>query len=206
MNVGSPHTALASAVDVEALVALSGAASPLTGREVARRAGRSHDRVRKVLDRLVEHGLVSRIEAGRARLYLLNREHLVAPAIEQLAGLRIALVDRLREELRAWDVQPVAAALFGSAARGDGDTQSDIDLLVVRPATADGEDPPWRAQIDRLSERVYAWTGNHARTIELGEDELPELSARQPPILRELREDAIPLIGPRPASLVGAGA
>ena len=68
---------------------------------------------------------------GLALLEQLNREHIAAPAIEQLARLHGELADRIRRALAEWDGEVLLAGLFGSAARRDGDERSDIDLLVV---------------------------------------------------------------------------
>lgn len=85
--------------------------------------------------------------------------------------------------------------MFGSAARADGDTRSDIDLLIIRPKDVGEEDASWRAQVDALGESVLAWTGNHAGIVELGEANLAELRRRPPPILQDLRTDGIDLAG-----------
>ncbi len=196
MNVGRPHMSLAPTLDSEALRVLSGTTYPLTGREIARLAGHGSQRgIAAALDRLVEQGLVLRQEAGAAALYTLNRSHLAAPAAETLAGMRSELHRRLRKAITAWDIQPVHASMFGSAARGDGDTSSDIDLFIVRPLGTDEEDSTWRIQLARLAEDVHAWTGNRASTIEVGEEEVDRLRHSQPPILASLRADAISLAG-----------
>jgi predicted nucleotidyltransferase len=195
---------VSSSADPDALVVLAHASGPLTGREVARRAGRSQDRIRQVLARLVEHGIVVCEDVGAALLYSLNRDHLAAPAIVELAELRSLLVDRLRDELAAWPIAPRAAALFGSAARGEGDLASDVDLLVVRPEGGDEEDPAWRAQIDRLADRVRVWTGNSAGIVEVGADELGDLVARSPPVLDSIRAEGIDLAGMRIGRLLRA--
>lgn len=150
-----------------------------------------------MLERLVEHGIVFRERAGRAWLYSLNRDHLAAPAIIELTELRALLVDRLRADLAAWDEPALAAVLFGSAARGDGDLDSDIDLLIVRPEGVDEEYATWRAQLDRLSDRVLAWTGNHAGIVEVGAEELGDLIDRAPPVLESIRAEGIDLAGTR---------
>jgi hypothetical protein len=147
--------------------------------------------VQKALDRLVEQGIVHRQAAGRAYLHVLNRDHVAAPIVGGLAGLRGEFLRRMRDELASWEPAPVHASLFGSAARGDGDAGSDIDLLVVRPTHVDEEDAAWRSQLDGLAVRVEAWTGNHAGIIELGEAEL----ARPSPTLKEVRADGIDLAG-----------
>lgn len=195
MDVSRPFTALSAGVDADVLVALAGSTEPHSGRELARRAGRSNTGVRHVLDRLVDHGIVTRQEAGRTFLYSLNRDHLLAPAVEQMAGVRVELIRRLREAIGGWDVPPVHASLFGSAARGDGDASSDIDLLVVRSADVGPDALRWRDQVDGLSNLVHRWTGNHAGIVEIPEGELPRLRKDQPPVAKEIHEDAINLAG-----------
>jgi DNA-binding transcriptional ArsR family regulator len=196
MDVARPYAAVAPGVDGEALVVLAGTTAPLTGRQIARLVKRgTSPSVSAALDRLVEQGLVHRQEAGRAYLHTLNRDHIAAPIVESLAGLRTELLRRLRETLENWQPAPFHASMFGSAARADGDTRSDIDLLVIRPADVEEDEVGWRAQVSALSEAVHAWTGNNAGIAELGEAELHNLRRRPPPILANLRADAIDLAG-----------
>ena len=89
--------------------------------------------MRKCLGRLVEQGIVQATQMGRNRVHELNREHLAAPVAGLLAGLRLELWNRLRKTLGTWNPKPVYGCVFGSAARGDGDAESDIDLLLVHP-------------------------------------------------------------------------
>ena len=195
MDVSRPYTAVSSGIDIEVLVALAGTTRPLTGRRVAELVGHSQRGVLTVLDRLVEHGLVLRTAAGRALMHELNRDHLAAPAVELLAGMRAELVGRLREAFADWKVAPVHASIFGSAARGDGNTHSDVDLFVVRPASVDEEAAVWRSQVDGLIADVHSWTGNHAAIIEQGEPDLKRLQRSKPPVLKNLRRDGIDLVG-----------
>lgn len=195
MNVSKPFAAISSGVDTDVLVVLAGSTKPRSGRELARRAGRSNTGVQHVLDRLVEHGLVYREDVGRTFLYELNRDHLLAPTVEQMADARAELVRRLRDSIGAWEIPVVHASLFGSAARGDGDASSDIDLLVVRPADVDPDDDRWRDQVDGLADLVHRWTGNHAGIAEIPEGELPRLRKDRPPVVEEVREDAVDLAG-----------
>lgn len=196
MNVARPYTAICPTLDSEVLTVLAGTTRPLTGREVARLTGRtSHRGVAEVLSRLVEHGLVERQEAGRALLFTLNREHLAAPAVEILTGLRAELLRRIRELVGAWEIEAAHVSIFGSTARGDGGTQSDIDVFVVRPDAVSEDDPRWRRQLDDLAESTERWTGNKASIAEAAADEIEGIVAESRPIVAELRSDAISVNG-----------
>jgi predicted nucleotidyltransferase len=196
MDVARPYAAVTPGVDGAVLVVLAGTSAPLTGRQIARLAARgTSPSVSAALDRLVEHGLVQRQVAGRAYLHTLNRDHVAAPAVQALAGLRGELLRRLREAIAKWEPAPVHASMFGSAARADGDTSSDIDLLVIRPDGVDAEDARWRDQVHALSESLHVWTGNHAGISELAETELAQLRRNPPPVLEDVRADGIDLAG-----------
>lgn len=204
MDVARPYSALCPTLDVGVLCVLAGTTRPLTGREIARLLGRrSHSGVLDTLDRLTVQGLVDREEAGRAFLFTLNREHLAAPAVDLLAQMRGELFDRLSHLVDSWKTAPVHVSVFGSLARGEGDTGSDIDLFVVRPKSVEHEDPQWRDQLDLLARKVQRWTGNPAGIVEVGEEEIPGLRKEAPPILAQLRADAITVAGAEATTVLG---
>jgi len=197
VDLSRPYAVAAPTLDPGVLTVLAGANRPLTGREIARLLGRpSHSGVGAALNRLVVQGLVEREEAGRAFLFTLNREHLAAPAAELLAGLREELLRRIHDAVDAWGVKPAHLSLFGSAARGDGGTDSDIDLFVVRPVGVGRDTDVWRVQVDALGMEIERWTGNPTRIAEMGESEIPQVQKERPAIVDELRSDAITLAGP----------
>jgi predicted nucleotidyltransferase len=196
VDIARPYTVIAPTLDPGVLSVLAGTNRPLTGREIARLLGRpSHSGVIAALDRLVVQGLVEREEAGRAFLFTLNREHLAAPAAEVIAGLREDLLRRIRNAVGSWAVEPDHLSLFGSAARGDGDTDSDIDLFVVRPEAVKRQDDAWRVQLDVFAIQVERWTGNPVRIAEMGRGEAAQLRKDRPAIVDELLSDAITLAG-----------
>lgn len=195
MNISQPFEGLLPGVDTAVLTVLAGSRKPRTGRELARLAGRSQPAVQKVLDRLSEQGLVRASSVGRSGAYTLNREHLAAAAIEDLANLRSKLFTRLREEIEGWAVAPAHASVFGSTARGDGDSTSDVDIFVVRPAATSEDDPVWRRQLDELGDHVLAWTGNHAGIAEVHEPDLALWQENEPPVAGEIKADAVELGG-----------
>lgn len=197
MDVAHPYAAVCPKLEGEVLRALAGTTRLLTGREITLLTGRtSHSGVMAALSRLTEHGLVDRVELNRASLYALNRDHLATPAIETLMGMREKLLERIRSGLDGWQIAPVHVSLFGSTARGDGDTQSDIDLFVVRPNGVDEDDPAWCAQVDDLGASILRWTGNRAGIVQIPESQIGRLFDDEPPIVAELRSDAIVLHGP----------
>lgn len=197
MDLGRPHASISHPLDGAVLTALAGTTQPVTGRQVARLAPEgSQPGVWKALTRLSEAGLVLRQEAGNATLYSLNRAHLAAPAVELLTDLRGALISRLREELASWEIPPLHASAFGSLARGDGDSHSDVDVLLIRPEGVDLDDARWRDQLAALSASVHGWTGNQAGISELSEDDLERLRRERPPIVESLLADSLTLHGP----------
>jgi predicted nucleotidyltransferase len=204
MDLSRPWGLIRSPLDMEVVLVLRSTTRALTGREVARlvRAG-SQPAVNAALRRLAEEGIVRAQEAGNAYLYTLNREHLAAPALELLADIRVELERRLRAEIAEWEIAPAHVSIFGSAARGDGDTSSDIDLFVVRRARVPEDDPRWQAQLEQFCDRIHAWTGNHAGLSEVSTTDVRGFRRESPPVVEELRRDAITLAGPTPTELFG---
>lgn len=196
MDVGRPYGLITGRLDSPVLYVLAGTDRPLTGREVARIAPEgSQQGIGLALSRLVETGLVERQDAGSAALYTLNRRHLAAAPVVALVSMRRRLIEGLRQQLAGWSRPALHASMFGSAARGDGDSRSDIDLFVVRPAGIEQDDSDWREQLELLSDNVLAWIGNFAGVVEVTEADLPQLRHNNPPVLESLRADAITLYG-----------
>lgn len=203
MNLSQPIEAVIPTLDGPVLQALGSTTAPVTGRHVHRMAGTGSEAgVRKVLGRLVEQGLVHVNEAGASLLYVANREHLAWPAVESLAGLRRLLLARIEAAVSDWETKPLHASLFGSAARGDGDVRSDIDLFVIRPARTAEDSEPWAGQVDRLRQAVHAWTGNPCQVFQLDVDRLAEHVAASDHLVDQWRRDAITLYGGEPRDLI----
>ena len=153
VDLSDPTRALTPTLDGPVLSVLARAGHPLTVGEIAQQAARGSEiGIRRSVARLVEQGLVTATQMGRNLVHELNRDHVAAPAAALLADLRLELWKRLRETLSGWAEKPVHAAVFGSAARGDGGPDSDIDLLA-RPQALPGRRnaPGENAGMDRGS-------------------------------------------------------
>lgn len=205
MDLSRPYSAVSPSLDGDVLAVLAGTTRPLTGREVTKLARRGSQRgVQAVLERLVAHGLAEQQAAGRALLYTLNRDHLAAGAVQALAGLRGELIHRVADAIGCWSTAPLHASIFGSFARGEGDTDSDVDLFVVRADVTAGDDEGWRKQLDGLAERVHRWSGNHAGVVEVSSDDMARLRDERPAVVDSLRSEAIVVYGLSVEALFGA--
>ena len=191
MNLRQPLRVITTSLDGEVLGFLARADKAFSGRAIQRGLPEgvgTQEGVRKSLRRLTNEGIVDSEKAGTAVMFRLNREHLAAPWIEGLAHLRQQLIKQLREAIANWEIQPSAAALFGSAAKGEAAAESDLDLFVVRPDGTDPEDERWRDQLDRLQHAATRWTGNDTRILEYGRSEIPAQPGVEPVIDSALGE------------------
>ncbi|MGH9038944.1 MAG: nucleotidyltransferase domain-containing protein [Acidimicrobiia bacterium] len=203
MDVTNPLRSLTPTVDADVLAVLVKTHAPLTGARVHQLAGRSYAQVRQVLHRLVNDGLVEAVRHGKAVSYTLNRDHVLAAALEQAAGADAETERRLRSAFATWSPAPTAAVLFGSFARRDGGADSDVDLLLIRPDDVDEDDPAWTARRYEVSRSIARWTGNTAQIVELTDEELAKAVRRRDKLIANLRRDGQVLIGPDLSSLLG---
>lgn len=197
MDFQRPLSVVAPTLDGDVLGVLAGADEEFTGRRIHRVLGHGSEHgVRKAADRLVEQGIVTRRQAGQAKLYSLNRSHLAAPFVEGLGSLRSKLVERLKELVGTWKKPPAVVLLFGSVARGDAGAESDLDLLVVRRLDTKEESPSWQDQLAALEREATVWTGNEARVIEYGKRDLADPDVRA--VVEAALDEGISIYGGRP--------
>jgi predicted nucleotidyltransferase len=189
MDVAFPLRCVMPTLDGPVVAVLAATMAPMSLAEVHRRAGEgSKSGIRRVLLRLVAEGVVHEVPGG----YVLNRDHLAAPAVELLANLYGELMARIRGEIEGWARPPVLVGLFGSAARRDGDASSDIDLLVI-------SDHESIEDVDGLRQRIEAWTGNTAQVIVLSAADLRRLRRAKEPIVARWDRDLVVVSGNRRA-------
>ena len=222
---------MTATLDGPVLAVLAQSGKPLTVGEVAAQAPRGSEvGVRRSLARLVEQGIVRAEMMGRNLVHELNRDHVAAGIAVQLAGLRLELWQRLRRTLGTWNPKPIHGYVFGSAARGDGDSSSDIDLLLVHALFPGDSDPrrhsngfvdrlagasaefgadrltarqasKWRHQVDELHKQVRAWTGNPLQAVEMSTLEWADHSRRRSSLWKEITRDGVKVAEP-PSSLI----
>jgi predicted nucleotidyltransferase len=198
MDLAMPLAVVTPTLDAAVLHALAATTARASGAQVHQMAGTgSPDGVRRVLARLVAQGIVLADEHPNATLYLLNRDHVAADAIVALTRLRTTIIDRITETLSTWSPEPMHASLFGSFARGEATTTSDIDILVVI-SPEDAADQDARAtQIDQLAADILRWTGNRGHIVDPTPDILAAMTAADDPLVASWRTDHIHLKGTR---------
>ena len=207
MDLTTPARAVIPTLDAEVLMVLAAIMVPISGRQVAKmvKTG-STAGVSLVLERLNSQGVINLVETGSSNLYSINREHVAYSAIEALADLRGKLYARMTAEIETWEIFPVSVAVFGSAARGDGGIDSDIDILIVRPEELypnhlenseteqnEGEEAYWdlwAAQLSEFGTKVRRWSGNTASLIQATQSQLVAMVERNEPIVASLQTDA----------------
>jgi hypothetical protein len=194
VDLRHPLRSLVPSLDWAVLEVLARSESGLGASQITRL---SHDGSRSgqapILDRLVAHGLVIAEPANQGFLYRLNRDHLLAPAILEAAGLRARLLDLLTAQTLQFSPAPVHASVFGSFARGEAGVESDIDVLLI--AAADDDLASWSPPIDLLENRVRMWTGNRCSCMAFTTERVRQLAANGEPIVEQWMTDGVVLVG-----------
>jgi predicted nucleotidyltransferase len=203
VDLANPARAVLPTGTAAVLRVLTGAKSSFTIRELARLAEVSAPVAGDVVHRLADHGLVLIRPAGSALLCRFNDDHLAARAMRDLITLRARMIELLRDEIKGWAIHSAHASLFGSAARGDGGIESDLDLLVVRPdELSESEGSAWDEQLAATGRRALAATGNPANWLDITRVDLALAVEAGEPIVEQWRHDAVDLAGESLASLL----
>jgi len=100
-------------------------------RELARLTGTSAGTLHKELTKLTQGGLLRREEVGNQVRYRANRD---CPIFDELASIlrkTSGLVDVLASALSSVEKNIALAFVFGSVARGEQQSNSDVDVMLV---------------------------------------------------------------------------
>lgn len=196
MDISNPLRSVSPSVDADVLQVLVRSHGWLTGLKVATLAHRSYAQVRSVLHRLVADGLVEVEDHGSAYAYRCNRDHVMYDSVAAIARAADRVEQRLVDSVTGWDPPAYAVIVYGSFARHDGDTDSDVDLLVVRTDDVDEDGDAWVRQRQTLAAAVERWTGNQTQVLELSRAELASAVDKDEALIASLRRDGRVLVGP----------
>jgi predicted nucleotidyltransferase len=131
-----------------------------TGRELARAASASTAQAARELRELSDVGIVRWDVIGRSYSWELSPDHVLFTPLANLftveANLKSELVRQVAEELESVPIR--RAKLFGSIARGDEQSDSDVDLfLEIKDASRALQ---VSEALDRVRARIWKGFGN----------------------------------------------
>lgn len=194
MNLSAPLASFMHGLDAVTLRVVARAGAQLSGRQIARLAGTGTPaNVRLSLLRLVDIGLVTMVSAPHATMYSANRLHVLWPAVEIAMEARQELTRRIAVFADRNSPDGLTVALYGSVARGESTSKSDIDLLIVFPDAVPLDDRD--EFVTGLRDSVQLWTGNDAQVYDLTESALARQSAENDPIVDSWASDGIIVFG-----------
>lgn len=197
-------SSLIPSLDAVALEVLAGTQSALGASRIHHLGRRgSRQGIANALDRLVDHGLVTAQPTNHGAMYRLNRDHLLAPAVLLAADARQTLIRRMADACRRLSPSPTSASLFGSVARSDSTSRSDIDVLLVVDDDTLLDLDNWLDQLHDLSEQVEAWTGNRLEVVTHSAGHLGDLVGAGEPIIDSWRDEAVTFFGTDIRTILG---
>jgi predicted nucleotidyltransferase len=198
VDLSEPGRGLTSGLTMPILRVVAGRSTPVTAAQLTRIAGAGTEAgTRRALERLAMHGVCVSDEIGGRVVYSLNYDHVLYDAVAALLNADRELSRRLKGAIARWDPQPQSAVLYGSAARGDGDIDSDIDLFLVRPILSGVRKRDWVRQAQELRRAVHDWTGNRLQILDWTRPILLRHARAGEPLVDALLEDGVVIHGAR---------
>lgn len=204
MDFVHPVQAVIPGTQGRVLAVLAESTAELNLRTVARLASVSPAQASRVLPGLVELGLVERREVPPSSLFRLNRQHIAAQAVIELARSHDIALERIATAARNLQVPPASLIIFGSFARREADRHSDIDALIVRPDGVDEDDETWAAGLEQWRDVVRSVTGNRVEVIETDRAEATEKLAGRQSVWQDIASDGVVVYGATLDELRGA--
>lgn len=174
----------------------------LSAPSLVTRTGLAKASVRHALGNLEAMKIVEALGAGRSRLFRVRKAHPLAPALDALfleEGKRFdAALDAVRMAAAGCDGL-VAAWLYGSAARGEDQEASDIDIAVVgEPGTAPRIEQAVRESLRDAGDRLAF----HASVVAIDTDDVLRLDGENDRWWAGVARDALRLLGDPPGVLL----
>ncbi|MBK8445251.1 MAG: nucleotidyltransferase domain-containing protein [Micropruina sp.] len=177
------------------LAALLRTGAELTGRQVHGlvRDDFSLWSVQQALSALTELGVVETRAIGRAMVHTINENHYTVQPLRTLLDPVGALRGVVRSVV---DSRVVSVILYGSVARGEARSDSDVDLAVIAA-------PDWDGRVE-LEDAVRIGIGNDCDVVVFTPDQFDRLVASQDePVVGQILSDGVPLVGSLPPVNVG---
>jgi hypothetical protein len=189
MDFVHPISAVIPGAQGRVLAALAETTAELNLRTLARLSGVSVAQASRVLPGLVELGLVERREVPPSSQFRLVRTHVAARAVLQLAVARETVLAEIGDTASNLAVPPASVIVFGSFARGDAGTQSDVDAVFVRPHGVGEDDARWVDGVEHWRTTIRTLTGNSAEVLEVPIGEIAARLQGRQAVWHDIRRD-----------------
>lgn len=131
-------------------------AEPWYMRDLAKRLGRTASTLQRPLDALVAAGILLRRADGNRVYFEADPDCPILPELRSILLKTVGLADVLRTELHRFASRIGVAFVYGSIAKGEETSASDIDLLVIGETTLAEIAPALKRAEKRLSRPVNA--------------------------------------------------
>jgi len=190
-----PIEAIVPGAQGRVLAVLAETTAELNLRTIAQLAGISQAQASRLLPDLVALGVVERREVPPASLFRLVPEHVASQALLALARSTDTVLDEMGRLAGALPQPPVSVIVFGSFARREAGADSDIDVVIVRPAQVDEDDDAWSASLEAWRHGVRRLTGNPVEVLEVSADEAATKLAGRSQVWADVRRDGRVLYG-----------
>ncbi|MCZ7537127.1 MAG: nucleotidyltransferase domain-containing protein [Acidimicrobiia bacterium] len=189
MDFVRPIEAIVPGAQGRVLAVLAETTAELNLRTLAQLAGISQAQASRLLPDLVALGVVERREVPPASLFRLVPEHVAARYLLALARATDTVLDEMGRLAGALPHPPVSVIVFGSFARREAGRDSDIDVVVVRPAEIDEDNDAWSASLEAWRRDVRRLTGNPVEVLEVSVDEAATKLAGRTQVWADVRRD-----------------
>ena len=177
------------------LAVLAETTAELNLRTIARLAAVSNAQASRVLPRLVDLGIVDRREVPPSALFRYVPENVAARAITALSAVRRTVLDEVGRMAGLIEPQPASVIVFGSFARGEAGSESDLDIVVVRDGEVAEDDDRWGSATAHFRQLVKRLTGNPVEIVETDTSQISGLLRTRKPLWRDVRRDGVVVFG-----------
>jgi len=173
-----------------------------TGREVARHIGVGPSNALKALARLEALGVVQSSRKGASAVFQINSRHVLYDVLlrDLFAGEHNLLEQALRGLPVDWGRHARSVIVFGSVARGEETTESDVDLCIVARTRPDQR--TLEEKVDGLRSEFYLRTGNPLSALVLTAAAFKERFRKARPLVRRIASEGRVLMGESISELV----
>lgn len=189
MDFSRPIEAIVPSAQGRVLAVLVDTTAELNLRTIAQLAGVSQAQTSRLLPELVDLGLVERREVPPSSLFRLVPEHVASRALIALARSTDAVLDEMGRLARALRHPPISVIVFGSFARREAGTGSDIDVVIVRPTEIDEDDDEWVTSVEVWRSAVRRISGNPVQVLEVSAEEAATKLRGRSPVWTDIGRD-----------------